>query len=190
MVEKFTTDFEKTMKTGFISEFILMILDKEPCHGYKIGKKIEEYTLKLFKPPASTLYTALNKLYESKFIEFQETEESGKFRKVYRITSKGRETLKLMMEKHVNLEKSIESLISTFLGDTKNEVPKEFLKFNPLNPSAMISIFNQKSIPDKIRMLEFHKSMLNRRMVDFRRNIRKINKEVERLKETENAGKN
>ena len=63
------------MKKGFISTQILLILEKEPCHGYKIGKAIEERTLGVWTPPASTLYTVLNYMHEHELIACTEDQE-------------------------------------------------------------------------------------------------------------------
>ena len=72
MAEEIADNFEKAMKKGFLGTFILMVLEVEPSHGYKIGKAIEEQTLGVWEPPASTLYTVLNNLVEQGLISVKE----------------------------------------------------------------------------------------------------------------------
>ena len=59
MAEKIAEKFENAMKTGFISSLILIVLERKPSYGYKIGKEIEERTLGIWNPPSSTMYTVL-----------------------------------------------------------------------------------------------------------------------------------
>ena len=54
--------FDTTMKKGFMSGLILLVLQKEASHGYKIQKEIEELTLGEWKPTSSNIYPLLDSL--------------------------------------------------------------------------------------------------------------------------------
>ena len=56
MAEEIAENFEKAMKKGFLGTFILMLLENEPCHGYKIGKAIEEQTLGVWENSQSLFW--------------------------------------------------------------------------------------------------------------------------------------
>ena len=66
MAEKIAEKFESSMKTGFISSLILIVLEKNPSYGYKIGKEIEKRTLGIWNPPSSTMYTVLKDMKKKK----------------------------------------------------------------------------------------------------------------------------
>ena len=70
MAEKIAEKFENAMKTGFISALILIVLEKNPSYGYKVGKEIEKRTLGLWDPPTSTIYTVLKVMTEKGMIKF------------------------------------------------------------------------------------------------------------------------
>ena len=93
MAENIANNFEKTMKKGFVNIFVLLVLNKEPTHGYQIKKLIEERTFKFWKPKDSTMYTILNTLREKGLIRQSDNQDSDDSRKVYELTDKGKETL-------------------------------------------------------------------------------------------------
>ena len=91
--------FETSMKTGFLVALILIVLERNPSYGYKIGKEIEKRTLGLWEIPSSTLYTVLKDMTKKKLISYNEEQVEGRNRKVYEITQKGHTTLNIMLEK-------------------------------------------------------------------------------------------
>ena len=58
-IEEIVDSFENAMKKGFISGLILLVLEGENCHGYKIAEQIDELTSGVFQPTVSTLYPLL-----------------------------------------------------------------------------------------------------------------------------------
>ena len=96
MAEEIAEKFENAMKIGFISALILIVLEKNPSYGYKICKQIEERTLGIWNPPSSTMYTALRDMTRKGLIDFSEKQVEGRNRKIYAVTPRGKETLKIM----------------------------------------------------------------------------------------------
>jgi DNA-binding PadR family transcriptional regulator len=72
--------------------YILLSL-MEPAHGYLIMQKVEELSGGQVRMAAGTLYGALENLVKLKFIQPVSSEDSR--RKVYAITEKGMEILRL-----------------------------------------------------------------------------------------------
>ncbi|NOU91790.1 PadR family transcriptional regulator [Paenibacillus sp. LMG 31456] len=76
--------------------YILLALT-EPAHGYLIMQKVEELSGGQVRMAAGTLYGAIENLMKLKFIEPVRSEDSR--RKVYVITEKGMEILRLDLER-------------------------------------------------------------------------------------------
>ncbi|MFC3747663.1 PadR family transcriptional regulator [Paenibacillus sp. GCM10012306] len=76
--------------------YILLALI-EPAHGYLIMQKVEELSGGQVRMAAGTLYGAIENMLKQKFIEPVRSEDSR--RKVYAITEKGMEILRLDFER-------------------------------------------------------------------------------------------
>ena len=78
---------------------ILNVLAEEPSYGYKIVKRINDVAEGLFKWQEGTVYPVLHKLEKDKLVRTQwETSDSGRKRKYYYITAKGRKALEIKTE--------------------------------------------------------------------------------------------
>lgn len=83
--------------------FILLSLMPQPKHGYAIAKDVQALSEERVVLSTSTLYTALKRLLETGWIERagedSEPDETGRPRKVYRLTSLGRRILEAETER-------------------------------------------------------------------------------------------
>lgn len=80
--------------------YILLAL-MEPAHGYLIIQKVEELSHGQVRMAAGTLYGAIENLLKQKCIEPVSSEDSR--RKVYVITERGREILRLDLERMMHM---------------------------------------------------------------------------------------
>ena len=182
MAEKIAEKFENAMKTGFISSLILIVLERKPSYGYKIGKEIEERTLGIWNPPSSTMYTVLKDMTKKQLITFKEQQvEDGINRKIYEITQKGKTTLKLMLEKHRVIEESFETLKTAMLGDEKGVLPKGYHKIGPLR--LMLERLDEKSDEEQLEFLELHKLKISQDMKKLEEKSQRIGERIEKIKE-------
>ena len=184
MAEELAEKFENAMKIGFISALILIVLEKNPSYGYKICKQIERRTLGIWNPPSSTMYTALKDMTGKGLITFSEKQVDGRNRKIYEVTPKGKETLKIMLEKHNIIEESIETLKTAMLGDEKGELPKGFHKIGPFD--LILNRLDEKSDVEKLDYLKLQKlrfsqdkARLNRILQRIEENIILLNKKID-----------
>lgn len=76
---------------GYLEFAVLKILENNPMHGYKMAKELEK-RLK-WKPSPGSLYPILASLEKEKLIIGHELVEYSKFKKIYKITKKGKEKL-------------------------------------------------------------------------------------------------
>jgi DNA-binding PadR family transcriptional regulator len=111
------------MKKGFINIFVLLVLNKEPTHGYQIKKLIEQRTLGVWSPTDSTMYTVLKDLRDKDLIEQRKTYDPDDSKKVYELTAKGKEMLDLMLQREREMRESMRSIIFS-----TSEVGDEFLE--------------------------------------------------------------
>ncbi|WP_163581644.1 PadR family transcriptional regulator [Gracilibacillus saliphilus] len=83
---------EKYLPLTETTYYILLSL-LEPAHGYLIMKRVEELSNQNVVIAAGTLYGAIENLSKQKLIK--SVESDNKRRKIYVITDKGKEVLKL-----------------------------------------------------------------------------------------------
>ncbi|MEO2078155.1 MAG: helix-turn-helix transcriptional regulator [Bacillus sp. (in: firmicutes)] len=77
--------------------YYILLSFLEPAHGYAILQKVEELSNGQVRMAAGTLYGAIENLLKLKFIQPVASEDSR--RKVYLITEKGKEILRLDLER-------------------------------------------------------------------------------------------
>ena len=181
MAEKIAEKFETAMKTGFISALILIVLEKDPSYGYKIGKEIEKRTLGIWDPPSSTMYTVLKGMTDKGLITYTEEQVEGRNRKIYQVTPKGNATLKLMLEKQNIIEESIETLKIAMLGDEKGEIPKGFHKHGPFN--IILDRLDEKSDEEKLEFLKLQKLRISQDITRLNTRLKKIKDSIVQLRE-------
>ncbi|MFX0069977.1 MAG: PadR family transcriptional regulator [Candidatus Hermodarchaeota archaeon] len=174
MAEKIAKKLEKSMKKGFISMFILLILENGPSHGYKIRKEIENRTLGIWNPPVSTLYTLLKNLSEKELIISKVEEKKGRIIKNYAITNKGKQTLKLLLEKHQMIKSSMEALKTAMLGDEEEFLKEKMPMHGPF--PFFFEDFNKKSDKAKIEFLELQKLHISTGIKKMESRLKRINK--------------
>ena len=72
---------------------ILLSLAGQPRHGYSILKDVEEMSGSRVLLSTGTLYGALRRLLDDKWIERFEEDDAARDRHAYRLTAKGRQNL-------------------------------------------------------------------------------------------------
>lgn len=72
---------------------ILLSLAEQPRHGYSILKDVEEMSRQRVVLSTGTLYGALHRLLQDRWIERFEEKKTSRGRQAYRITPEGRKKL-------------------------------------------------------------------------------------------------
>jgi len=89
------SNFQKEVQTkltkGLLDLIVLQLLDSQPMHGYQIITKIRKSFGVYFGP--STIYPLLSSLETKGHVESRWNMESERPRKVYELTSKGKNVL-------------------------------------------------------------------------------------------------
>jgi DNA-binding PadR family transcriptional regulator len=118
-VSTLSTDFEK----GHLKMLILMLLNQKCLHGYEIMNEIEERTLGLWRPTAGGIYPILKRMERDCFVEGTWKVQDRR-RKIYKITPKGREVFKKILERHKIIEETKRQLNSDLFGIPAPKIPK------------------------------------------------------------------
>lgn len=185
MVEEITDRFGKAMKKGFISTLVLLILESEPSHGYQIIKAIEKRTHGFWTPNASTMYTVLKELREKELIEQISPLDDDDSKKVYQVTTKGENALKILMKTEKEMRDSMKSIISSTFGlqnDFSDESEKEFRFMGPFTERRL----NGKSDEDKLTILKEDKSLFKKMIAMAKQKLQNIEEQIKELENSKN----
>lgn len=85
---------------------ILMSLAAEPRHGYALMKDIETLSGGRVRLSTGTLYGALRRLLEDRWIERFEQEDTSREKQAYRLTPAGRRQLQSELERMKQLTRA------------------------------------------------------------------------------------
>ncbi|MBT1247602.1 MULTISPECIES: PadR family transcriptional regulator [unclassified Thermosipho (in: thermotogales)] len=98
----------------FIEPFILLIIAETPLHGYEIANRLSEYGIELTGlGQMGNLYRILSRLENEGFIISKwDSNAQGPSKKVYNITNKGIEQLKLNKKELTKIKNIIEKFIT------------------------------------------------------------------------------
>jgi DNA-binding PadR family transcriptional regulator len=171
------------MKKGFMSGLILMVLEKEPCHGYKILKEINNRTYGVWHPQSSNIYPLLDSISKKGLIECVEVEESGRNKKIYEITPKGSETLKMLLQKHSMMLNSIRSMLLSTLDITSDIHDPSIFSENleKLISHPGVGLMMENSIESKIEILKYNREMTKQRLKIMKSNLQEMENILSKL---------
>ena len=89
--------------------FILCVLHQRSMHGYDVAKEVERRTDGCCAPTEGTIYPVLKQFADGGYVTCEAEIVSGRERKVYTITDKGREAFKVGLEEWMGITKSLEN---------------------------------------------------------------------------------
>lgn len=86
------------LKMGLSRFFILRVLYTNPSHGYAIAKQIATLTRDCCSPSEAAIYPVLKEFVQGGYVSLEKTAVSGRERKVYTLTDKGRQAYDVAVE--------------------------------------------------------------------------------------------
>jgi len=153
-LDKVADSWRKQMRRGYTRLAVLVLLHGEPLTGYDIMKKIDEKTLGFWRLTAGGVYPILNKLEEDNYISGNWTSESGRRKKVYKLTDNGEKLLATALQKQQQMTETIRKLFKEFardiIGEEITSMPmlERLLSFSPLTRGM-----EEKSVEEQIKTL-------------------------------------
>ena len=185
MVENIANKIERTMKKGFVNIFALLVLNKEPTHGYQIKKLIEQRTLGVWSPTDSTMYTILKDLREKDLIKQQKTHDPDDSKKVYELTSKGKEILDLMLQKEREIRESMRSIIFSTSEDGDDFLKEDLQSLILKGPSFRRNFMGRledKPKKEQLEILDIQKLFISKQVEHLSQRLVDIDKKISELK--------
>jgi PadR family transcriptional regulator PadR len=79
---------------GHLDLLLLSILANGPAHGYAVIESLRQSSGGTFDLPEGTIYPALHRLEKQELLGSDWTDESGRRKRIYKLTSKGRQALR------------------------------------------------------------------------------------------------
>ena len=105
-----------TIKMSLSKFFILCVLHHRPMHGYDLSREVEKTTNGCCTPTEGTIYPVLREFEAGGYVTADSQIVSGRERKVYTLTQKGRAAFKVAVEAWMEITSCLvasESLIKS-----------------------------------------------------------------------------
>ena len=96
-----------TIKMSLSKFFILRVLHDRPMLGYDIARAVEHTTNGCCSPTEGTIYPVLREFEEGGYVTSEATIVSGRQRKTYTLTDKGREAFRVAVEAWMDVTRAL-----------------------------------------------------------------------------------
>lgn len=96
-----------TIKMSLSKFFILCVLHQKPMHGYDIARAVERTTNGCCSPTEGTIYPVLREFEEGGYVTSATEVVSGRERRVYTLTEKGRGAFKVAVEAWMDITRCL-----------------------------------------------------------------------------------
>ena len=177
--EKTTANWIKEAQKGYIRVAVLILVNKQPAHGYEIMKEIKDRTKGFWKPTAGGVYPVLRSLEQAGYVKGEWSTKRNRKVKTYCITESGRQILTSTLTRQNEIAANMSLLFREFSRDVLNMGTTEF----PVHAIASpFSAFLEDKPKDK------SETTATRRMLEEKReNLRRMIKTMQDdLSEVEN----
>lgn len=104
----------QSIKKGYARLTLLYLLSLRPLHGYELMKEVRTRTLGVWRLTPGAVYPLLRELEVEGYVEGGWVREEGRRRKVYRATDRGREVLKVAIERQGQVSEALMKLYREF----------------------------------------------------------------------------
>ena len=109
----------KELLKGSTSTMVLQLLSEQDMYGYMIIGQIDSRSDSVFRMSEGSLYPILHAMEKDGLLEaYRQVSESGKERKYYRITAKGRLQLSLRLEEWAAFTEGVSDVLFANRKDT------------------------------------------------------------------------
>jgi transcriptional regulator len=105
-------NLQRELLRGSLDLMVLGVLADKPQYGYAIQRQIRDASGEQIKLPAGTLYPLLHRLEDERLIRSRWERSSGRPRKWYEITARGRKQLASHAQQWQSYAQCIERLLA------------------------------------------------------------------------------
>ena len=96
---------------GHLELLLLSILAEGPAHGYAVIESLRQRSSGTFDLPEGTIYPALHRLEKQSLLKSDWTEESGRRKRIYKLTPKGRQALSQRQQEWLKFSQAVNTTI-------------------------------------------------------------------------------
>src|SRR5918993_3816542 len=96
-----------TIKMSLSKFFILRVLHDRPMHGYDVARAVERATNGCCSPTEGTIYPVLREFEEGGYVTSETAVVSGRQRKTYTLTDKGRAAFRVAVEAWMEVTQAV-----------------------------------------------------------------------------------
>ena len=96
---------------GHLELLMLSILAEGPRHGYAMIETLRQRSSGTFDLPEGTIYPALHRLEKQGLLSSEWSEESGRRKRIYKLTPRGRQALSQRQQEWQNFSKAVNATI-------------------------------------------------------------------------------
>jgi len=114
-----TEKFERDLLRGSLDLMVLSVLADQSQYGYSIQKQLNTASGGKVKLPAGTLYPLLHRLESDKLIKSRWDASTGRKRKWYDLTAKGKKRLSAQAKQWQQYADCMTGLIGSFIVKPK-----------------------------------------------------------------------
>jgi transcriptional regulator len=97
---------------GHLDLLLLAILAEGPIHGYAVIEALRQRSGGTFDLPEGTIYPALHRLEKQGLLSSDWTEESGRRKRIYKLTPKGRQALSQRQQEWRNFSQAVNATVN------------------------------------------------------------------------------
>ena len=98
---------------GHLELLLLATLADDPRHGYALVERLRERSAGIFDLSEGTVYPALYRLERAKLVSSRWSEASGRRRRIYSLTQKGRRTLATERKEWTAFTAAVDGVVGT-----------------------------------------------------------------------------
>lgn len=109
-----------TIKMSLSKFFILCVLHQRPMHGYDVARAVEATTNGCCSPTEGTIYPVLREFEDGGYVTSVSEVVSGRERRVYTLTDKGRAAFKVAVEAWMDVTRCLLDA-GKMIGDPADE---------------------------------------------------------------------
>ena len=96
---------------GHLDLLLLSVLANGPAHGYAVIETLRQSSSGIFDLPEGTIYPALHRLEKQSLLSSDWTEESGRRKRIYKLTAKGKQALSQRQQEWKSFSKAVNATI-------------------------------------------------------------------------------
>jgi PadR family transcriptional regulator PadR len=97
---------------GHLDGLILAVVAAAPAHGYAIIEELKRRSRGVFTLPEGTVYPALHRLERAGLLESGWSDRSGRKRRVYKLTRRGRKQLEARKSEWHDFARAVDAVLA------------------------------------------------------------------------------